>query len=106
MKRNTKATKSNRLPVAVDEYGELDAQIKALEFQRKVLRAEIIELSRGQIEVYGVNYRIHMNASERWTIDQAKVRAKLGEAWCTANSKVTQVISLHAKPIQAIEQAA
>jgi len=106
MKRIRKAAPSNRLPVIVDEYGELDAQIKALEFQRKVLRAEIIELSKGQIEVYGASYRIHLNASERWTIDQAKVRAKLGEAWCTANSKVTSVISLHAKPIQAIEQAA
>jgi hypothetical protein len=79
-----------------DEYGALDAQIKALSEQRDALKDE---LKARQIErVEGVYWTVTLSASTRTTYDDKAIREALGADICKTYERVTETVTLRVKP--------
>ena len=97
------ASNLHNLPASqiVDDYGAVCAQIRGLELRRDAIKAALIEHARDATEVFGSQFRVGISTATRWTLDQAAVRAQLGEHWCTRHSKLAHVTSLRALPIAA-----
>ena len=97
------ASPHHNLPVAqiADDYGAVCAGIRGLEARRDQLKAALIERAGDATEIMGSTFRVGISTATRWTLDQAAVRAQLGEHWCTRHSKLAHVTSLRALPIAA-----
>ncbi len=74
-----------------DQLGELDVQVKVFEATMKALKAELLD--RGVDKVQGCSFNVTKSECVRWTLDQAAAKEALGEAWVTAHSKITPVVS-------------
>lgn len=76
----------------VDAIGNVDAQIKALEAEKKALRAEIEARNVDSETVVGTQFAIKFALRESKTLDKKAVEAQLGAAWIEANSKATVAV--------------
>ena len=75
-----------------DEIGKLCAEIADLEAQRKVFREELIR--RDVAEAEGALFRATVSEAVRWTVDSAKVKAEMGEAWWNARCRQSLVTTV------------
>src|SRR3984893_7394425 len=80
-----------------DQLGTLKAEIAALEDREKSVRDELIR--RGGAEIEGAVYRATISDAVRWTIDSAKVRAEMGDAWWNARCRQSLVTTVAVKAL-------
>ena len=85
---------SNIGPIC-DAFGELKAQIAALELKLKPLKDQLASLGQGAYE--GEKFRITVSESVRSTLDMEAVRAKLSQQFIRAHTTETEVTSVSAK---------
>lgn len=86
-----------------DQYADIDFQIKALEDQKKALKAQIVEL--GTELVAGDNYDVKVSLSQRSVLDFSKMESTYGinEATfklysaCTKDGACFEVLKVVAK---------
>lgn len=74
-----------------DLIGELDCEAKAIEARLADAKAELKH--RGLERADGERFSVTRVDATRWTLDTAKVKAEMGEAWATARSKIASVTS-------------
>ena len=83
---------------AVQEHLDLTARIKLLEKERDVLKEAIFtHMAEAGVDfVVGTedDHSLKRIESVRWTLDTAKVKEEMGDAWVTARSKTSLVQSL------------
>jgi cell division protein FtsB len=84
-------TKTN-LTAAIDQLGDLQAQIAELTTRAKAIKDEIKELGDGAYE--GELFRVTVSTSERETLDMAAVREKLSPQFIRAHTNVTPVVTV------------
>jgi hypothetical protein len=70
----------------VDQLGAIKAEAADIKAREEALRAELI--ARGVSEAEGALFRATISEGTRWTLDAERIRDEMGEAWCTAHSKV------------------
>ena len=87
-----------------DELGTVKAQAADIAARESALKAELI--ARGVREAEGALFRATITEATKWTLDAARIRAELGEAWCTARSKVSTVTTLRVAARTGVRQAA
>ena len=75
-----------------DQIGSLDAQIKVLEAQLKTLKdqakASGLDLIEGQVFVVSISKDV------KATLETAKVRKEMGQAWYDDHCKLSEVTTL------------
>ena len=76
----------------VDQLGSLKADLADLKAREDTLRAELI--SRKLSEAEGALFRGTISEGTRWTLDTDRVKSEMGEAWCTARSRVAAVTTV------------
>src|SRR5690348_14387880 len=76
----------------VDALGHVKAEAAEAKAREEALRAELI--SRNVSTAEGVLFRATVSEATRWTLDAERIKAEMGELWCTAHSKVTAVTTL------------
>ena len=74
-----------------DDLGALDCQAKALAERMKEIKAELDR--RGIDQAVGDEFTVTKSEAVRWNLDLTAAKKALGEAWCTAHSKVAAVTS-------------
>jgi len=78
-----------------DQIGSIDAQIKVLEAQLKTLKdqakASGLDLIEGQVFVVSISKDI------KATLETAKVREELGQAWYDDHCKLQEVTTVRIK---------
>lgn len=75
------------IPALADAYGEIDAQIKALEKQRDALKAEMLKRKTAEFE--GDRFTILRSEYDRTALDTTALKAALGEDIVAEYSKTT-----------------
>jgi len=78
-----------------DQLGALKADIADLETREKQLRDELVR--RGLSEVEGNLFRATISEAVRWTIETAKVKEEMGEAWWNARCRQGLVTTVAVK---------
>ena len=68
------------------------------------MRDELIR--RGGAEIEGAVYRATISDAVRWTIDSAKVRAEMGDAWWNARCRQSLVTTVAVKALVAAQKLA
>lgn len=87
-----------KTPELIDEFGQTSLALSLLETKHKQLREEIIR--RGVEDgTRGKRFLLNLVAFSRWTLDAERIKTEMGEAWCTARSKVSQATRIVAKAI-------
>jgi hypothetical protein len=76
----------------VDELGAIKAEAAEVKAREDALRAELI--SRKLSEAEGALFRASVTEATRWTLDTDRVKSEMGDAWCTARSKVAAVTTV------------
>lgn len=72
-----------------DKMGDLYVQIEALQAEYDACKAAIV--AHGAT-VQGTRFNAeYVNASTRWSLDGKAILAEMGEKWCTARSKLSNV---------------
>lgn len=89
----------------VDALGSVDAQIKALEAEKKALRAELEVRGADSDTIVGEQFAIKFSLRESNTLDKKAVEAKLGAQWIADHSKTTVAVVMNISPINAIKAA-
>lgn len=74
-----------------DLIGELDCDAKAIDARLSAAKAEM--KARGVLAAHGARFSVARVDATRWTLDTAKVKAEMGEAWSQARSKIAAVTS-------------
>jgi hypothetical protein len=74
-----------------DILGGLDVEAKALDARMAEIKAE--PKARGVEAAEGRLYTVNRVDAVRWTLDAAKVKQEMGEAWAAARSKMAAVTS-------------
>lgn len=75
------------IPALADAYGEIDAQIKALEQRRDAIKAE---LAKRKADAFaGTGWTITRSTYETSRVDTAAIKAEMGAEWLAARSKTT-----------------
>ncbi len=88
----------NNFKKAVDQLGDIRAQIKSLEETEVALKAIIAEQGVGLYE--GDNYIAEVLQSERNNLDMAAVRAKLTPQFIAAHTTTTKITTVKCKRIE------
>ena len=76
----------------IDRLGLLLAQISDLTKEADVIKAQLRELGDGAYE--GELFRASVSTSERSTLDMEAVRAHVSRQFITANTKVTETVTV------------
>jgi len=79
-------TKTN-LSATIDAWGELKAEMAALELREKALKAALADLEPGAYE--GEQYRLTISDSIRESLDMKAVRAHLSRQFIAAHTRET-----------------
>lgn len=74
-----------------DLIGAIDCEAKALDARLSEAKAEL--KARGVVAAHGERFSVARVDATRWTLDTAKVKAKMSEAWVQARSKIAAVTS-------------
>jgi hypothetical protein len=75
-----------------DTLGDLDAKIKALQAEAKLVKTELHD--RKVETVAGERFQITRTETVRWTLDQKALKEEYGEEWYNERSKQAVVESL------------
>jgi hypothetical protein len=75
-----------------DTLGDLDAKIKALQAEAKLVKTELHD--RKVETVAGERFQITRTETVRWTLDQKALKEEFGEEWYNERSKQAVVESL------------
>lgn len=89
-----------------DTLGAIDAQLKALEAEKKALRAAIEARHLDADTVVGNDYAISFSLRETKTLDKKAVEATLGADWIDAHSKSTAAVVMNIKAVNSAAKAA
>ena len=89
----------------VDTIGTVDAQIKALEAEKKALREALEARGVDADTIVGTQFALTFALRETKTLDKKAVEAKLGADWIAANSKATTAVVMTIKAINAAAAA-
>lgn len=87
-----------------DEYGDLDAQIKALTEAKDAIRDELKARSAEKVE--GARWTVTISAATRTTYDDKAIRAALGADICRQYERVTDTSTIRVKPTLVFGQVA
>jgi hypothetical protein len=87
-----------------DMIGGLDGEVKALEARLSMAKAELKR--RGIATATGERFSVNRSDAQRWTLDTAKVKAEMGEAWFNQRSKIASVTSFRVAALAAPALAA
>lgn len=87
-----------------DEYGTLDAQIKALTERKDALKDEL--KARGVEKVEGAKFTVTVSTTTRVTYDDKAIRAALGEDICKQYERTAETVTLRVKPTVVFGEAA
>lgn len=85
----------------VDTLGAVDAQMKALDAEKKALREALEARGADADTIVGTNFAISFSLRETKTLDKKAVEATLGADWVLANSKATAAVVMMIKAINA-----
>jgi hypothetical protein len=75
-----------------DQLGHVKAEAAEIKAREDALRAELVV--RRVSEAEGALFRATLTEATRWTLDAARIREEMGEAWALARSKVAAVTTL------------
>ena len=87
-----------------DQYGNLDAQIKALTEERDSIKDSL--KASGLERVEGSRFTVTVSTSTRTTYDDKAIRAALGEEICKQYERSTETTTLRVKATAIFTQAA
>ena len=87
-----------------DELGSVKAQSADLKAREDALKAELIGC--GATVAEGALFRCTITEATRWTLDADRIRQDMGEAWCSARSKVSSVTTLRVSARSGTRKAA
>lgn len=75
-----------------DEIGRLDREVKAHKARLDAAKSEF--KARGLKQATGEKYAISSSTTTRWTLNTAKIKAAMGQAWIDTHSNLGNVTTI------------